>query len=280
MQEKKKRRRLGDKESALSRILFSCLLTILVFCLSLSGLSAGHASSVTLSWNPNTEQTLAGYKVFYGTSSGSYATNVDSGKINSSTLSGLQDGKTYYFAVKAYNTALLESGFSNEVSYNTPVTTPVSYTLTASSDSNGSISPLGTVSVSLGTGQTFTMTPKTGYKVSAVEVDGANKGTLTSYTFSNVSANHTIKATFAAAVTTAAVVKPTITASCGPGGSISPSGTVSVASGGSQTFTIKPTPPSKFADVSIDGSPAGTLRSYTFSNVNANHSINVTFRKK
>src|SRR6266496_1068867 len=71
------------------------------------------------------------------------------------------------------------------------------YTITASAGSNGSISPSGAVSVSSGSSKTFTIMPNTGYHVTNVTVDSVSQGSITSYTFSNVTANHTIAATFA-----------------------------------------------------------------------------------
>jgi hypothetical protein len=71
------------------------------------------------------------------------------------------------------------------------------WTLTASAGSGGTISPSGTVYVAQGGSQAFTIAANTGYVISAVTVDGANVGAVTSYTFSNVTANHTIAATFA-----------------------------------------------------------------------------------
>jgi len=269
MKEKKKSARLWFKQNIFSQIPFHCFFAVLFLCLFLFGLGAGHTAEITLSWDKNTETDLAGYKVFSGTSSGNYASSIDVGNWNSCTVSGLQEGKTYYYAAKAYNTAGLVSGYSNEVSYNTPVT-PVSYTLTASSGSNGSISPSGTVPVSSGTSQTFIIIPNYGYKVTSVAVDGAGIGTPTSYTFSNVTANHSIHVQFTP-------VSYTLTASSGSNGSISPSGTISVSSGGSQTFTMTPDNGYKVASVEVDGVNAGTETSYTFSNVTANHSINVQF---
>ncbi len=73
------------------------------------------ANSVTLSWDANTEADLAGYKVYYGTASRTYGAPITIGKVTTHTLSGLPSGMVY-FAVTAYNTAGLESGFSNEVS--------------------------------------------------------------------------------------------------------------------------------------------------------------------
>jgi len=80
--------------------------------------------------------------------------------------------------------------------------TTQTYTITASAGANGSISPSGAVNVNGGASQTFTLTPSTGYKVSSVTVDGVNQGAITTYTFNNVSAAHTISATFAASTGT------------------------------------------------------------------------------
>ena len=73
------------------------------------------AADVTLAWDPNTESDLAGYKVYYGTVSGAYGTVISIGTQTTYTVTGLPAG-TFYFAVTAYNTSGLESGFSNEVS--------------------------------------------------------------------------------------------------------------------------------------------------------------------
>jgi hypothetical protein len=86
---------------------------------------------VTLAWDANTEPELAGYKVYYDTSPGDpyYGTEAYQGKspitvmledfpdqnFPEFTLTGLISGPTYYFAVTAFNTEDLESGYSNEV---------------------------------------------------------------------------------------------------------------------------------------------------------------------
>ncbi|MEK7609595.1 MAG: DUF4082 domain-containing protein [Patescibacteria group bacterium] len=71
----------------------------------------------------------------------------------------------------------------------------VTYAITASTGANGSISPTS-ATVTSGSNQTFTITPNSGYQVAGVLVDGVSVGAVTSYTFSNVTANHTISATF------------------------------------------------------------------------------------
>lgn len=76
--------------------------------------------------------------------------------------------------------------------------TPASYTITASAGTGGTISPSGAVTVATGGSQTFTISPSAGYVISSVTVDGVNQAALGSYTFSNVTAAHTISAAFAA----------------------------------------------------------------------------------
>jgi len=75
------------------------------------------AGQVSLAWDANTEPTLGGYQLYYGQTSGNYTANADVGNQTSYTLTGLQEGTTYYFAAKAYDTTrTTSSGFSNEVS--------------------------------------------------------------------------------------------------------------------------------------------------------------------
>jgi hypothetical protein len=74
--------------------------------------------------------------------------------------------------------------------------TPTTYTISASAGSNGSISPSGSVTVNSGASQSFTITPNGGFQVGDVTVDGVSKGAITSYAFTNVTANHTIATTF------------------------------------------------------------------------------------
>ncbi len=73
----------------------------------------------------------------------------------------------------------------------------IGYTITASAGSNGSISPPGTTVVSYDGSQSYTISPATGYHVQDVLVDGGSVGAVTSHTFSNVTAHHTISASFA-----------------------------------------------------------------------------------
>ena len=71
---------------------------------------------------------------------------------------------------------------------------PFKYTITTSAGSNGSITPSATVNY--GSSKTINISPSTGYEVNEVIVDGINKGKITTYTFNNITDNHTISVTF------------------------------------------------------------------------------------
>jgi hypothetical protein len=70
------------------------------------------------------------------------------------------------------------------------------FSMTSSAGSNGSISPSGIRTVNCGANLTYTFTPNTGFSVGSVTVDGTNIGSLPSYTFTNIQANHTITVAF------------------------------------------------------------------------------------
>ncbi len=89
-------------------------------------------TNVNLAWNPNSESDLAGYKIYYGNSSGNYNTNIDVGNQTSYSITpegtgegsltniGLIEGQIYYFALTAYDTSDNESGYSTEAVYTVP----------------------------------------------------------------------------------------------------------------------------------------------------------------
>lgn len=147
---------------------------------------------------------------------------------------------------------------------------PATFTIMASAGPGGSISPTDSVKVNCGADTTFTMAPDPCYTVADVLVDGASVGPLMSYTFSSVQAPHTIAVSFVPATYT-------LTASAGTGGSITPSGAVAINCDGETTFTIASDTSYVVADVLVDGSSVGPVTSYTFSNIQANHTIAATF---
>lgn len=81
--------------------------------------TVSRAAEVTLAWDPNSESSVIGYTLYYGTASGVYTDSRDVGDETQYTLSGLTEDTTYYFAVTAY-TDEDESDYSNEISYQVP----------------------------------------------------------------------------------------------------------------------------------------------------------------
>ena len=81
----------------------------------------------------------------------------------------------------------------------TPPITPNTYIIISSAGPHGSISPSGNVTVNHGSDKSFTITPDAGYQIYDVLVDGSSVGAVSSYTFTNVTQDHTISATFSVA---------------------------------------------------------------------------------
>lgn len=79
------------------------------------------SSEVTLEWDANTEPDVAGYNIYIGTQSRQYDVFLDAGSNTIKRVQSLEPGRTYYFAVTAFNRSLLESAFSDEVTYTVPV---------------------------------------------------------------------------------------------------------------------------------------------------------------
>jgi|GEM_PF-1439606 len=145
------------------------------------------------------------------------------------------------------------------------------FTITATVGSNGTMSP-GTTGVAQGSNLTETITPNNCYHVADVLVDGVSVGAVTSYTFTNVQANHTIDASFA-------VNGPyTITATAGPGGTITPNGNIVANCGGTRTFNITAGPGATIFDVKVDNVSQGAVTGYAFTNIQANHTIDAQFQ--
>jgi len=91
-------------------------LSLILFSLFLFS-SIAFAGSINLAWDPSPSTNVGGYKLYYGTSTQNYTSSVDVGNVTSYQITGLQDGASYFFSLKAYNVAKsIESSFSNEVS--------------------------------------------------------------------------------------------------------------------------------------------------------------------
>jgi hypothetical protein len=97
------------------------------------------AASVTLAWNPSSDQRVVGYRLYQGVTSQTYTKVTDVGNATSITISNLVGGTilvsnigipsvigvpTYYFAVTCYTSGGLESALSGEISYKVGEATP------------------------------------------------------------------------------------------------------------------------------------------------------------
>ena len=146
------------------------------------GVLTAHSAQVTLAWDPNTDPELAGYKVYYGTASGSYQGHLDAGLNTTYTVANLPDGGTYFFAVTAYDSSAHESEYSNEASY-----TACSYTVSPISQSVPSTGGTGIVSVTAPSGCTWTAVSNASWLLITSNSSSAANGTV-NY---SVSANST-----------------------------------------------------------------------------------------
>jgi len=144
-------------------------------------------------------------------------------------------------------------------------------TTSAVPPAGGAISPAGPVQIPCGGSQVFTIAANPCYALGDVQVDGVSVGPVSSYTVNNTDGlDRTIAATFSN-------LAYLIAASTGTGGGISPVGETFVACGSDQSYAITPNACHSIASVLVDGNPIGAVASYTFPNVQANHTISVTF---
>jgi len=189
-------------------------------------------------------------------------------------LASLIDNCTDVTSLVSGNTYIIPSVKENHTIMATFVIN--TYTVTITAGYGGSITPYGAVIVCYDGTQAFVITPNQGYHIREVLIDGMSIGAVSSYTFTNVTTNHTIEAFFE-------INTYTITTTVGSGGSISPSGIVIVNYGDSKTFTINSDPKFVIFMVLVDGhsinftNPERTT--YTFSNISSNHTISAEFMK-
>ena len=134
------------------------------------------------------------------------------------------------------------------------------------------MTPLGRALLSQGASYSYKITAKAGYRIQDVLVDGASVGAVSNYYFNNISANHTITATFTP-------IYNTIFASVDNCGNIYPSGTTILTSDDNQVAYTIAACDSRYSklDVLVDGVSVGAVPNYTFSNVIGDHTITASF---
>jgi len=147
------------------------------------------------------------------------------------------------------------------------------FTITATTDGEGSISPDGKLEVVEHENITFSFKPEMNYRVEEVLIDGQTIGIVFLFTFTNVTENHTIHVSFSQDSIT-----HTILSSADPGGSIWPKDEVLVSHEHDISFTITPVIGHAISDVMVDGMSLGPVSTYSFSWITDNHTISATFK--
>lgn len=135
---------------------FSLALLQLLWALLLPATSL--AASVTLDWDPSTDPDLAGYRVYYqanssampfsGTGAAEGTAPIDGGNATTATVTGLDPNNSYFFAVTAYNSAGVESVYSNVVEI--PESAPPVVSLGAVGGASGTVALTATASDNVG----------------------------------------------------------------------------------------------------------------------------------
>lgn len=189
---------------------------------NLTGLS-GSGRYIRMSGAART--TVYGYSLFefevYGSTITNYTLSTAVSPTGSGSVSLSPAGGTYASGTLVTATATAAAGFTftnwsggatgsaNPVTItmnaNKSVTAnfnPITFTITATAGAGGIITPSGAIAVNQGANQAFSINPNTGYSIADVSVDTVSMGAISSYTFSNVTANHTINATFSGTPTT------------------------------------------------------------------------------
>lgn len=221
-----------------------------------------------------------GFSITAGSDSG--------GVINPTGVSAVNSGGSLSFAIGALNGyqisnvlvdgasqgAITSYSFNNvEANHTISVVTQsgtANFSINAGSDLGGSINPSGASIVDSGGSLSYAISPLNGYQISSVDIDGVNQGVMTSVSFNNVQANHTIYV-----FTTLDVVNYSITASSDGGATINPSGASTVSSGGTMSYSFAATSGYHITDVVIDGASSGNVTPFVFTNVQANHTISI-----
>ncbi|MDA8238874.1 MAG: PKD domain-containing protein, partial [Nitrospiraceae bacterium] len=153
---------------------------------------------------------------------------------------------------------------------------PTTFTIAATAGTNGTISPAGTTTVNKGASQTFSASPTTpGYHVADVLADGVSVlsrctwvGSTASYTFTNITTDHEISATFTNTYK--------VTPSAGDYGGINPNTVQTVAYNSTPSFTVSP---NTGYHAAIGGTCGGTLtgNTYTTNPITADCTVAATF---
>ncbi|MCX6718583.1 MAG: DUF2341 domain-containing protein [Candidatus Staskawiczbacteria bacterium] len=155
--------------------------------------SGGQVSLNNIEWDSYTPALTGTSYMIYGSSPIQTASILPDTSQNFNLILGPKTTNSLLTIVKDSSTANPIEGAEVDLQAAVP---PDKYTITALAGANGTITPSGAVLADSGGNQTFNIAPNSGYAIQNVSVDGASLGALSSYTFSNISADHAIFASF------------------------------------------------------------------------------------
>lgn len=114
--------------------------------ITLFAAGSAKADTVNLGWNAVTEAGIQGYRVYVGTTQDQFTQTYDTGTDTNYSVSGLETGKVYYFAVSTIGSTGLESELSDEITVTLEATPPIT-------------PPINPPETSFGSAPTLTGTP-------------------------------------------------------------------------------------------------------------------------
>lgn len=192
----------------------------------------------------------------------------------------LVDGAPVTFTGNSYTFSDVMTDHTIAVSFRTAEVEGDTFTITAGSGSNGSISPNGSVSVKAGQSKTFYFYPDEGYEVDRVLVGGAEVMILgNSYTFTSVAEDSTVFVSFKKRLVDPPIILKNVVTTAGAGGSISPLGTTAVAYGGDLYVYFIPDLGYRVASVTVDGASVAASQSYHLVNITSDRTVHVEFER-
>ena len=152
-----------------------------------------------------------------------------------------------------------------------------SFTIISSAGKNGTIDPTGPTSVEEAASQAYLIKPNDWYDIDTLTIDGKAIENTTSYTFSNVTTEHTIDVTFKLADATKTTYYD-ILSNAGENGNIKPTGLTSIKEAANQEYLITPDDWYDIDTLIVDGEVIKSTTIYLFTKVTKIHNIHVTFK--
>ena len=213
------------------------------------------AQTVTASWDRNADSYTAGYRLYYGTASGSYQWSIDAGNQVSAPVN-LSPGNVYYFVVRAYNAQYDYGAASNETTVDLRSTSTL---------------PTAQITATLGANNVATVTWQTANATSAtingsgVALSGSTTVTVTSQT------------TFTLVARNAAGQTATASATVNPSSPSGPTAQISSTLGANNLATLT-WQTTNATSATINGGPAPALSGTATITVNVETSFTLVAR--